>query len=68
MDQKAQKALPCPFCASENTKVRHECMGEWFVYCLNCVTEGPVGKSYKDAIHLWNQRPNLAQPSLGENP
>lgn len=54
---------PCPFCLSDEfTRVEADCDGDddaWHVYCDNCSTCGPYGRTEDEAVFCWNQRGEL---------
>ncbi|MBQ7701551.1 MAG: Lar family restriction alleviation protein [Candidatus Methanomethylophilaceae archaeon] len=46
---------PCPFCQSDNIQAFD--IGRTFVlYCYECCSSGPEGKTLEDAIEKWNRR------------
>ena len=67
-DKQAQKectrqgiVLPCPFCGSEKSKVRHAC-GDYFVECLKCHCTSSLTSTKETVIKDWNTRPS---PPIG---
>lgn len=45
----------CPFCGSEDTRLR-ESRGSWWIQCKHCGTTGPVAASKDDAKRTWRKR------------
>ncbi|WP_175806632.1 Lar family restriction alleviation protein [Burkholderia cenocepacia] len=49
--------LPCPFCGGTNCTVSTRTIGKWkFVYCPDCLAEGPADDMEVVAIADWNRR------------
>lgn len=48
--------LPCPFCGSKKSKLRHAC-GDYFVECLNCHGTSSVMSTKELVFRDWNTRP-----------
>ena len=59
------KLLPCPFCGSNNLKLKNSTMWGWFVSC-SCAAVGPSSKSKDEAIVAWNTRTEAKQPTLDD--
>ena len=54
------RLTPCPFCG-ENDRLNmeaYQCDGEFwhYVFCEECLAEGPVGKTEQDTVDAWNER------------
>ena len=50
---------PCPFCTSLDLRIKlnkHNDDDLYCVICMNCKTEGPIGKSKEYARYRWNVR------------
>ena len=54
-----EKLKPCPFCGSWELKRQHIPGGISNVVCLNCWICGPGGKTMREALNLWNTRPEV---------
>jgi Lar family restriction alleviation protein len=46
---------PCPFCGSQDTRIKHSGRWGWFVSC-KCAAVGPSASIKQDAIDMWNMR------------
>jgi Lar family restriction alleviation protein len=48
---------PCPFCGAESIKVENDKeAGDWYVFCNECLSEGPNVATEVIAIRSWNTR------------
>lgn len=48
------KFKPCPFCGGRHQKVEH-IDGVYVVTC-ECTAEGPIRRTWDDALKAWNDR------------
>lgn len=51
---------PCPFCQSSDLNM-HRALG-YFWRCNDCLAEGPIGETQKEADELWNRRASPWRP------
>lgn len=62
VDRRGLKILNCPFCGMHKggLLVKEDVIGtnRFFVFCMFCLSQGPVRKSKKDAFFMWNNRKN----------
>jgi Lar family restriction alleviation protein len=60
--QAADELKECPFCGFKNSlflsgKINAATYGEQpRVVCMNCGTNGPLGKTFYEAKYWWNRR------------
>jgi Lar family restriction alleviation protein len=55
------KLKPCPFCGNKNVVMdchHYDYLNDYLVLCnnLDCVAEGPTGRTEEKAAEAWNRR------------
>lgn len=51
-----RKNQRCPFCGSDELRIKPVWKSYWFIACLKCKAAGPVAKEQDDAWETWNRR------------
>jgi Lar family restriction alleviation protein len=57
---------PCPFCGGEciyegRTSADPDGKYSYYLFCTDCICQGPVENKYIDAIEKWNTRGKCAK-------
>lgn len=57
MSDSKKMLKPCVYCKSDDVETRKGILFVgWCVWCTDCKSEGPIGKSESEAIDKWNDR------------
>jgi len=56
MEGTMDKENPCPFCGYDDSEVRSDAKGWYWVYCYCCECQGPSSPGKKRAWEAWNKR------------
>lgn len=49
------KTKPCPFCKSTDLSIQNSMLNLWWIECNACLTEGPIKRTEKGAMNIWNK-------------